>query len=127
MSWRSDRFNQGMRSTDFPDVDPAKNRTRSDEGLGVGRMLDALDYDDAAETLRERAFQSDRAKRLFAAEMQLADAGKGHLTRVLLLIVENGSDRAASIAALSAVSKTWNAARKKYFDHRDRLLAFFQK
>jgi len=125
MSYRSERFNNAMRSTDYSDIDPAKNRNSSDGGLGVERMLDAIDYDDAKEEARERAIRAERAERLFVAEMQLVEAGLRHLIPVLLLIVENGTDFRESIGRMSPSCKTPNAARKKYFEHRARLLAFF--
>jgi len=125
MSYRSERFNNAMRSTDYSDIDPAKNRNSSDGGLGVERMLDAIDYDDAKEEARERAIRAERAERLFVAEMQLVEAGLRHLIPVLLLIVENGTDFRESIGRMSPSSKSRNAARKKYFEHRALLLAFF--
>jgi len=116
MSYRSDRFNRAMRSLDHSCIDPSKDRSQNDNGLALGRMLDALDYDEAKEEARERAIRAIRDERLFVAEMRLVEAGLRHLVPVLLLIVDNGSDRAASLARVP---------RATYFRHRDALLDFF--
>jgi len=113
MSYRSDRFNARMRSLEkmAGECDVSKWPLLSDNGAGVERMLDAMD--DAKE---EEDLQADRAERLFVAEMRLVEAGLRHLVPVLLLIVDNGSDRAASLARVP---------RATYFRHRDALLDFF--
>jgi len=48
--------------------------------------------------------------------MRLVGAGKGHLIRVLLLIVENIHNREESLKTVS---------RATYFRHREELLDFF--
>jgi len=116
MSRRSERFNKAMRSMDCEIVDPAKDRAMSDGGCGVARMIQAVDYDDKAETAREEAIRNAREERLFAAEMRLVGAGKGHLIRVLLLIVENIHNREESLRTVP---------RRTYFLHRQQLIEFF--
>jgi len=105
-----------MMSLERSAVDPAKDRNRSDGGQGVQRLLQAVDYDDATETARERAILAERESRLFEAEMRLNDAGKAYLIPVLLLIAENGSDRDESLKTVP---------RATYFLHRKMLIEFF--
>lgn len=118
MSRRSERFNKAMRSVDFESVTTDKNRATSDKGLGVERLLGAVDYDDAAETARENSIRAEREDLLFAAETRLVEAGKGYLIRVLLLIVENGADRELSLKSIP---------KRTYFRHRNELLWFFSQ
>jgi len=130
MSFRGERFNNGMYSLDAMTsqmTDLSKATIFSDRGEGVERMIDAIDYDLERESAAEAAAEQRRREKLFEAEMRLVDAGLKHLIPTLLLIVENGADFKASIRALAKTSKSWNAARKKYFEHRLQLIQFFQK
>jgi len=129
MSYRNDRFNQGMRSLETMlsgHANVSKTKSLCDEPA-LERMLDALDYDEAAETDREKRLHADRYSTLFGAEMRLVWADLQHLIPTLLLIIENRRNRDASIDSMAATSKTRNAARKKYYAHKDALLDFFQK
>jgi len=133
MSFRNDRFNQKMLSIDTSTIDMDKNRNFSDEGLGVNRVLDAIDYGDKAETEGEKRIGAEFRHKLRKAKSRLKKAGKGHLIRVLLLIVKNIENRQESIFEIATSkksyksSKTWNAARKMYFEHRFLLFEFFKK
>jgi len=128
MSYRSDRFNARMRSLEkmAGECDVSKWPILSDNGKGADDIRESAYcnkwIDDAKEEARNRDV---RAERLFVAEMRLVEAGLRHLVPVLLLIVENGSDFRESIGRLAPSSASHNAARKKYFEHRARLLAFF--
>jgi len=135
MSYRSDRFNRAMRSLDAMagGRDVSKWPILSDNGNGAHAIREStycnkwIGCGDAVGRVAPRPPQSqaDRAWRLFVAEMRLVEAGLRHLVPVLLLIVENGSRFRESIWRMSPSCKTPNAARKKYFEHRARLLAFF--
>ena len=119
MSYRNDRFNQRMASlevivSEFADASKAK--AFSDCGTGVERMLLTMDYSPATESKAEAEAEQRREERLFEAEMRLAEAGKRHLIPVLLLIVENGSNREESLKKVP---------RRTYFLHRKQLLVFF--
>jgi len=116
MSRRSERFNRAMLSVDAESIDRAKSRTTSDGGRGVERLTEAIDYDDKAETAREKRIRAEREEKLFKAEMRLVEAGKGYLIRVLLLIVENFYNREESLKVVP---------RATYFLHRQQLIDFF--
>ena len=130
MSYRNDRFNTGMRSLDamLENIDIDKVRFLSDRGKGVNRMIDDIERRERSETGQtgQTGRTGRKESKLFDAEMRLAEAGKSYLIRVLLLIVENGNNRDFSINALARCSKSWNAARKKYFEHRNLLLEIFK-
>ena len=115
MSYRNERFNKGMRSLDamLENIDIDKVRFLSDRGKSAKAMYRALD--DWHEGHCKSAAMT-REEKLFAAEMQLAEAGKSYLIRVLLLIVENGSEKEVSMTKVP---------RRTYFRHRDELLRFF--
>jgi len=116
MSYRSERFNRRMMSLEvvvagFADVSKAKifsdggagaHAIRENPGLGLGR--------------RSTVEEETREEKLFEAEMRLADTEKSHLIPVLLLIVENGSNREESLK---------HVTRATYFRHRDLLCRFF--
>jgi len=130
MSYRNDRLNRSMRSLDamtngFQDI--SKVKVLSDGGVGVERIMEAVEEN--ARTARDsraercargsRALREDeREEKLFEAEMRLVEAGKGYLIRVLLLIVENKSNRKESLRSV---------ANRTYFRHRDALLRFFSQ
>ena len=119
MSYRNERFANSMHSLDsaIEGIDIAKVKQFSDNELGVQRMIDAIDYDDAQETRNEKRRDETKAEKLFNAEMRLAEVGKGYLIRVLLLIIENGNNREESCAKV---------ARRTYYRHREELLKFFR-
>ena len=130
MSYRNERLNRSMMSLEVivaGITDVSKAMVFSDHGQGVDRMIAALDYDPRSEPRAEVNAARKRKDLLFDAEMQLVEAKKRHLIPVLLLIVENGSNRQESILSLAATSKNRNAARKRYFEHRDLLLSFFSE
>ena len=130
MSYRNERLNRSMMSLEVivaGITDASKAKVFSDHGQGVDRMIAALDYDPRSEPRAEVNAARKRKDLLFDAEMQLVEAKKRHLIPVLLLIVENGSNRQESILSLAATSKNRNAARKRYFEHRDLLLSFFSE
>ena len=117
MSYRNDRFNRRMTSLEVMIsgfADASKAKVFSDRGKGVERMFLALDYSPGIESKPE--VEQRRAVCLAEAEMRLAEAGKRHLIPVLLLIVENGSNREESIKRVP---------RRTYFLHRKQLLVFF--
>jgi len=130
MSFRNERFNKAMRSLDAmcEGCDISKWPVLSDGGAGAAKIVE-----EASRLLGSgrRPPRSDEARRLvygpsrriyereeklFEAEMRLVEAGKGHLIRVLLLIVENFYNREESIKVVSKAT---------YFRHRAELIAFF--
>lgn len=118
MSYRGDRFNRRMLSTNLTElkIDPAKNKHLGDAGLGVERLLDALDFDDQ----RERKAWSGETGQLHAsavgAVLRLVFAGKPHLVKPLLLIFENENDLESSLKKMK---------KSSYFWARNQLLEFF--
>ena len=118
MSTRNTRFSDGMLSLDiaFAEIDPSKNARFSDRGESVNRMIAAIDYDHEREARLEKRLSKNRMKKLFDAEMALADAGKAYLINVLLLIIENGSYRDISMRFVP---------KPTYFRQRQALLDFF--
>lgn len=94
MSYRSDRFNRRMRHELYPD-------SVSDLGLGVERMLDAIDYDPKAEAKEIAAEARERDQLLKNAIVALIAAGLGHTVPTLLLIIENINNREDSICEMA--------------------------
>jgi len=116
MSYRSERFNRRMMSLEvmvagFADVSKAK--IFSDGVAGAHAIREGQES-----RSRSRVEEETREGKLFEAEMRLADAEKSHLIPVLLLIVENGSNREESLK---------HVARATYFRHRDLLCRFFSQ
>lgn len=120
MSYRNDRFNRAMLSFDAFTAergDASKIAAFSDQGQGVERTLEQIEpkSDDGHSPEQELA----------GAILRLVITGNGRLAETLLLIAGNGNNRQTSINRLAADSKSLNAARKKYFSHRDRLISLF--
>ena len=120
MSYRNERFARSTLSLDQKiaegGIDKERSPFFSDGNLGVERMIGAIDYDRAREDREEKRREKTRAEKMFEAEMRLAEAGKGYLINVLLLIVENGRNRELSLKCVK---------RRTYFLHRNQLLDFF--
>ena len=117
---RNEKFNRSVRSLDtmIEGIDIDKAAFLSDCGKGVNRMIDDIERRERSETGQTgRTGRTGRKEsKLFDAEMRLAEAGKSYLILVLLLIVENGSEREVSMTKVP---------RRTYFRHRDELLRFF--
>ena len=110
MSYRNDRFNRSTRSLEamvsgMSDV--SKSAKLSDGGKSAARMYAAFEPE---------ADAPDREQELAGAVLRLVVAGMDRLATTLLLIAENGNERARSIRHLP---------RRTYFRHRDALLEFF--
>ena len=134
MSYRNDHFNRRMASLEVivaEFADASKAKAFSDCGTGVERMLQTMDYSPATESKAEAEAEQRREERLFESEMRLVEAGKRHLIPVLLLIVENGSNRSESIAIMAKSRQTgrgrkkFESARKAYKRCLKSLLNFF--
>ena len=122
MSYRNARLANGFLSLDRlgEEIDLVKSRVVSDEGLGVSRMVAAIDLSGGyADTrVRERdgttevvdsedggaewAREANRLRRFHAAEMKLRRAGLGYLLPTLALICKNGRYRNESIREIAA-------------------------
>lgn len=118
MSYRSDRFNKRMLSTNRAEetIDVSKNRALGDAGLGVARLLDALDFDAERAAAERRAEIGARNASAVGAVLRLTLAEKPHLVKPLLLILEHGDDLESSLKKMK---------RSSYFWARNRLLEFF--
>ena len=145
MSYRNGRLANGFLSLDRlgEEIDLVKSRVVSDEGLGVARMVAAIDLsggyadtrvrerdgttevvdseDGGAAMAREaRAFAANRLRRFHAAEMKLRRAGLGYLLPTLALICKNGRYRNESIREIAARRNiSFGAAKARYFAHRE--------
>lgn len=118
MSYRGDRFNKRMLSLDCADgkIDASKNRRLGDDGLGVERILDAVDFDAKRVGDVESAEIGQAQASAVGAVLRLICSDKLHLVKPLLLIFEHGANREAS---LRKIKKT------TYFRVRNELLDFF--
>lgn len=118
MSTRNDRFNASLRSFDFlaSGGDPSKDPRRSDSGLGVERLVDALDCDAEREAVARSAELGQRNASAVGAVLRLVWAEKVHLAKALNLIFENGSERELSLKKMK---------RRTYFWARNELESFF--
>jgi len=128
MSYRNDRFNRRMLSSDQTSIDPAKDRSRSDGGRGVERMVDVIDYTpelEDAEDAKEKAIQASSEGRLVEVLLRLVEARKEHLIPTLLYIINFGSDRDESISHMTKKDEKPRTARRRYERHRDALSEFF--
>ena len=140
MSYRNGRLANGFLSLDRlgEEIDLVKSRVVSDEGLGVARMVAAIDLSGGyADTrVRERdgttevvdsedggaamAREANRLRRFHAAEMKLRRAGLGYLLPTLALICKNGRYRNESIREIAARRNiSFGAAKARYFAHRE--------
>ena len=140
MSYRNARLANGFLSLDRlgEEIDLVKSRVVSDEGLGVARIVAAIDLSGGyADTrVRERdgttevvdsedggsamAREANRLRRFHAAEMKLRRAGLGYLLPTLALICKNGRYRNESIREIAARRNiSFGAAKARYFAHRE--------
>ena len=124
MSFRNDRFNEAMLSTDqFASTfdDPSEIAAFSDNGAGVDRLVNAIDRTDPSEVLTNLYTQ-----KLHTAEMRLFRAGLIHLAPTLRLIAKYRGNRQESIWCIKKSNKvSRSTAKHLYFSHRKNLLKFF--
>lgn len=99
MSGRNERFNNRMRSLDGLGIIHDRNRALSDHGIGVARMLDALDGPQKPHGQPLSPFERDLIQALNGVWLELG--GRGHLVRTLDLICQNGRFRDESIQTLA--------------------------
>lgn len=128
MNDRNDRFNRTFLSLDrlAETVDIGKSPFVSDRGEFARDLADYMDIPPAAAEREQVARDDERARRLAAAIARLRTSGKAKLIPVLELIVENGNDRTASIAAIARTEGLcMSSARKRYERARAELLEFF--
>ena len=109
MSLRSDRFNRSMRHTELM-------FRVSDEGLGLERLVEAVDYDEAMSAAEWHEALGQENASAVGAVLRLVWAEKHHLAKVLNLIFENVNERRLSIAKVK---------KRSYFRARNALLEFF--
>lgn len=121
---RNERFARSMHSLDWKEqgIDQARSRLRSDEGLGVERLVEAIDYTRevaAAEAKAEAERAHERYQLTINFIAALIAAGAGFSAPTLLKIIENGNNRQASIAQIIAETKLpYKQAEFTYFRHR---------
>ena len=118
MSARSERFNDSMVSVDWVDgeFDPSKDPRQSDGGIGVLRLVAAVDFDWAAERASWRCEVGQRNASVVGAVLRLVWDEKPFLVKVLNLIFEHGENRRLSIRKVPMTT---------YFRARNALLEFF--
>lgn len=118
MSYRSDRFNKRMLSTSLADqtIDPSKNRNMSDFGLGVERLLAAIDYDPERARDEWSTEIGQNQASVVGAVLRLIWSNKPHLVNPLLLILEHRDDLEATLREIK---------KSTYFWARNQLLEFF--
>ena len=124
MSWRNERFADGMRSLDrmLEGVDASKVAALSDRYAGAARLVRDVDETPASVAREETRIDAERARRIDAARRRLVRAGGAHLVPVLLLIIRNGRRRGESIRELAqrgGLSR--EAAEHLYFGHRKKI------
>lgn len=117
-TYRNNRFNLSMHSLEWKleGVDASKASFVSDQGAGVERMLDQLDYDRASAVKAERLEDERRVSALDAAKIALASRGYAYLIETLDLIVKNKNNRAESFKKIP---------KSTYMRHLKLLLEFF--
>ena len=128
MSWRSNRFSNGLHSLDWmvEECGTSKMLNLSDRGAGAARVVREADTTPGSIAREEAAFDSAYDRRLNVARMRLVRANLAYLLPVLRLIVENGSRRRRSIREIAARNgSTYEAAEKLYFAQRKKLENFF--
>ena len=115
MSARSERFNASMVSVDWVDeeFDPSKDPRQSDGGVGVERMLDALDFDPLQELVEDAVRSVFRQAALSAAAKMVVASGEEKSLLTLELIVENGKERDYSIWEIVKRQKRSSRRRKR--------------
>ena len=118
MSSRNERFNSSIRSIDWVEEsgDSSKDPRQSDGGLGVSRMINAIDFDWTREVSEWSREIGQRNASTVGAILRLEWSGKHHLIAPLLAIFENGSDIASSLLKIK---------KSTYFWARNALLKFF--
>ena len=125
MNYRNNRFNKTFLSLDLlaESIDLGKSPYVSDNGAYVRHLIDHMvTPPDEAERIAD---EEERRRAVLLAKVMngLERTGRGYLIPVLRLIVENGNDRTASIAALAKERGTsYAAAKVLYFRHRKTLL-----
>ena len=124
MSFRNDRFNEAMLSTDqFASTfdDPSEIAAFSDNGAGVDRLVNAIDCTEPPEKP-----PSLYTRKLEAAVKRLTRANLDYLVPTLRLIAQNRSNRQESIWFIQKSNKvSRSTAKHLYFGHRKNLLKFF--
>ena len=128
MSWRSNRFSNGLHSLDWMmrDRDASKMLNLSDRGAGAARVVRKADTTPESITREEAARALKHDRRIEAVCKRLRRTGLGHLIPVLLLICRNGRHRVDSIREISTREQiSWEAAKARYFGHREKLENFF--
>lgn len=122
---RNERFARSMHSLDWKEqgLDQARSRLRSDEGLGVERLVEAIDFTRevaAAEAKAEAEAAHERYQLTINFIAALIAAGKGFAAPTFLKIIKNGSDRQESIEEIAREDHVdGKTAERRYFRHRD--------
>lgn len=125
---RNERFFRSMHSLDWKEhgLDQARSRLRSDEGLGVERIVEAIDYSRevaAAEAKTEAEQEHERYQLTINFIAALIAAGAGFSAPTLLKIIANSNNRQDSIAEIMSETKLpYKQAEFTYFRHRKVIL-----
>ena len=117
MSYRSDRFNRGLR--------PLGDLPHSDCGRSVDLLLESLDFDWTHYLRDERKRARDASLKLDILIAVLLLCKLDHLVPTLRIIVRNGKFNDESVAEMVGGKhgkKALKAARRQYERHRKSLL-----
>ena len=117
MSYRSDRFNRGLR--------PLGDLPHSDCGRSVDLLLESLDFDWTHYLRDERKRARDASLKLDILIAVLLLCKLDHLVPTLRLIVRNGKFNDESIAEMvrgKHGEKAKESAERRYRRHRQELL-----
>ena len=117
MSYRSDRFNRGLR--------PLGHLPHSDCGRSVDLLLESLDFDWTHYLRDERKRARDASLKLDILIAVLLLCKLDHLVPTLKLIVRNGKfndDSVAEMVGGKRGKKAKESAERRYRRHRQELL-----
>ena len=152
MNYRNARLANGFLSLDklAGEVDLEKARIVSDGGAGVERLVEEIDrlggrgvgaaeaarfdggtkeaarFDDGHGGGSYDGEERERRRKFHAAETKLRRLGLGYLVSTLALICKNGKNREASIREIASRRHLcWEAAKARYFAHREKIEKIF--
>ena len=128
MNYRNARLANGFLSLDqlAREIDLVKSRVVSDGGEGVERMVGDVDQKPGDAEREEREAARERQRKFHAAETRLRRLWLGYLVSTLALICKNGKNREESISEIASRRHLcWEAAKARYFAHREKIEKIF--
>ena len=128
MSYRNARLANGFLSLDqlAGEIDLVKSRTVSDRGAGVERMIGDVDRRPGDAEREDREWREEQRRKFHAAETKLRRLRLGYLVPTLALICKNGKNREEAIREIASRRHLgWEAAKARYFAHREKIEKIF--